>query len=618
MAESFDEDSFDNPYEDSYDDPYDDSLDDPYEEDPYEEDPYDDQYEDQYDDQYDSFYGEAADSNFASPAPSAGAGQRNNPRNLRKKRAAWRAHFHEPAKDDVAMAFDSLYAGNDRFANGSRSSAGSAYGDDPAYADPAYGDQPEDATGAETTRGNPREAFASQYEEKARKHRRHRRILITCLVIVLVLILGAAGVAFAYLSNIQNNLRSGIDDEIFDVLEKSEPGEPFYMLLLGTDGSSDRESSEEFADGNFRTDSIMLLRIDPQNKQVTAISFHRDTMVDLGEYGMQKLNAAYAIGGASYAVEVVSDLASVPISHYAEVDFDGFKEIVDALGGIEVDVPVEIDDDEAGGHLMPGYQTLDGDQALILCRSRHTYDEYGDGDQFRAANQRSVIVAIAKKILSTDLASMISTIQALSKYVDTDMSLEEIYTLANDMRGMDMSTDFYSATNPTTSEYIDDVWWEVTEEPEWSRMMARVKQGLPPTEETEIDEATGIVLSSSGDGSVDTEDGKEAPVMRGETVIIRNGTDVDGLGASAEEILADMGFTTDTGNANDTDYEETVVVYGSPDQAEEAQEIADELGVGTIVQNDQEYLYDGDFLVVIGTDWLQAHDAPAESDETDG
>ena len=94
-----------------------------------------------------------------------------------------------------------------------------------------------------------------------------------------------------------------------------------------------------------------------------------------------------------------------------------------ALGGVEVDVPMEIDDEDAGGHLDAGLQTLSGDQALILCRSRHAYDEYGDGDRYRAANQRLVLGAIAKKILSTDPATMANTISALSQYITTDFKV---------------------------------------------------------------------------------------------------------------------------------------------------------------------------------------------------
>ena len=190
-------------------------------------------------------------------------------------------------------------------------------------------------------------------------------------------------------------------------------------------------------------------------------------------------------------------LAGVPISHYAEINFDGFKDIVDALGGVEVDVPMEIDDEDAGGHLDAGLQTLSGDQALILCRSRHAYDEYGDGDSYRAANQRLVLSAIAKKILSADVATMASTVQALSQYVTTDLEISDIIGLAQTMQGLDPATDIYSAMEPTTSKYINDVWYEINNVDEWKKMMTRVNQGLPPTDEDIVDEMSNTVLALS-------------------------------------------------------------------------------------------------------------------------
>ena len=81
-------------------------------------------------------------------------------------------------------------------------------------------------------------------------------------------------------------------------------------------------------------------------------------------YGPNKLNASAAFGGAPLVVSTVSTFAGVPISHYASIDFDGFKDVVDALGGIEVDVPMEIDDADAGGHVDAGLQTLNGAQRV--------------------------------------------------------------------------------------------------------------------------------------------------------------------------------------------------------------------------------------------------------------
>lgn len=325
---------------------------------------------------------------------------------------------------------------------------------------------------------------------------------------VLVVCLGAA---FAYYQALSGNLHTGVDQDLRDSLVETDlANEPFYVLLMGTDGSNDRAASEEYAGDSFRADSMILARIDPVSKKVTMVSIHRDTLVDMGEYGNNKLNAAHALGGAALTVETVSKLAGVPISHYAEINFDGFKDIVDALGGVEVDVPMEIDDEDAGGYLAQGLQTLNGDQALILCRSRHAYDDIGGaGDSYRAANQRLVLSAIAKKILAADIATMASTVTALSQYLTTDLEITDIIGLAQSMQGLDPATDIYSAMEPTTSAYVDGIWYEYNDTTAWKAMMARVDKGLPPTEEDIVDEVSGTVLATTGAGSLDGEGEEE-------------------------------------------------------------------------------------------------------------
>lgn len=451
-----------------------------------------------------------------------------------------------------------------------------------------------------------REARPTARSAAPKKRRRFVPVLVTLLV--LFVLVGAG--AFAYFQVLEGNLHAGLDDDLKNVLVESDvTSEPFYMLLLGTDKSNDREASGEFGEA-YRSDSIMLLRVDPVDKKATLVSLHRDTLLDMGEYGNQKLNAAYALGGASYMVETVSKLAGVPISHYAEVNFDGFKDIVDALGGVEVNVPMEIDDADAGGHLDAGLQTLDGDQALILCRSRHAYDEFGDGDSYRAANQRLVLSAIAKKVLSSDIVTMTSTVQALSNYVTTDLSITEIVAIAQALNGMDVSKDLYSAMEPTTSLYIDgDGWYEINSLDEWKAMMARVDQGLPPTEDVEIDEASGTVLATTGDGSVDPSEESDSVqaegVQSGGTVVVRNGSGIDGVASEAAEKLSAEGYEVETGNADDFSYEETLIVYNESSQGAEAKRIASLLGIGRTQLNYGTYDFDGDFLVVVGSDWSQ-------------
>ena len=417
----------------------------------------------------------------------------------------------------------------------------------------------------------PRRVSRADYERTRARSR--RRTLVIALAVVGVLVLGGAGAAFAYYNVLSGNLHDGVSAELRNALVETDlANEPFYILLMGTDGSNDREASAEFAGDQFRSDSIILARIDPVDKKATLVSIHRDTLVDMGEYGQNKLNAAHAIGGAALTVKTVSKLAGVPISHYAEINFDGFKDIVDALGGVEVDVPMTIDDEDAGGHVDEGLQTLNGDQALILCRARHAYDEFGDGDRYRAANQRLVLSAIAKKILTSDAATMVGSVQALSQYVTTDLEITDILSIAQSMRGLDPEKDIYTAMEPTTSAYINGGWYEYLDAKAWKTMMSRVDQGLPPTEEDEIDETSGTVLATTGSGSVEGEKKDAAPTTSNEkkssTVVVKNGNGLAGAGAEAAEKLEACGYS-----------------------------------VGKAQQNTGEYVFDGDFLVVLGADW---------------
>lgn len=432
-------------------------------------------------------------------------------------------------------------------------------------------------------------------------------MITVVIAAILVVCLGGAGVAFAYYNGISANLHEGVTDDLRDQLVKTDlANEPFYMLLMGTDGSNDRSASAEYEGDQFRSDSLILARIDPVDNKVTLVSIHRDTLVDMGEYGQNKINAAHAIGGAALTVKTVSELAGVPISHYAEINFDGFRDIVNALGGVDVDVPMEIDDIDAGGYLAQGQQTLDGDQALILCRARHAYDDYGDGDTYRAANQRLVLSAIAKKILSADIGTMASTVTALSEYVTTDLEITDIIGLAQAMQGLDPASDIYSAMEPTTSAYVDGGWYEYTNTTAWKTMMDRINKGLPPTEEDVVDEYSGTVLATTGNGQVggsDTPGTVATTEPRTGNIVIKNGNGIAGAASVAAEKLEGVGYTVETGNANDFDYSQTIVIYNYANQANEAKEIATTIGVGKAQLNDGTYAFTGDFLVVLGSDW---------------
>ncbi|MBR5259984.1 MAG: LCP family protein [Eggerthellaceae bacterium] len=427
-------------------------------------------------------------------------------------------------------------------------------------------------------------------------------------VVVLCAILAVGVLGFAKLMDISSKMNEGVDAETEELLngmvDPLKTSDPFYMLLMGVDGSFKRGAGEMNDNEGTRSDSLMLVRIDPDNKQVTMVSIHRDMMVQIPGYGTQKINAAHAIGGPALAIKTVSDFAGVPISHYAEINFDAFEAMVDALGGVTVTVPMEINDYRAGGYVPAGEQTLNGEQALILCRSRHAYDAYGDGDTFRAVNQRMVIGAIIDKILSSDIATMVKTIEALSDYVVTDLDLKEIMGLAAAMIGMDIEEDLWSAMTPTTSLFTNNLWYEQIIQPDWDIMMERVDAGEPPVTETVVHE-TGTVIANAGSGGSGQTMGEgdtSEPVMHSGHVAVRNGTSVAGAATEFAAIIEKMGFTADTGDANNTGYNTTVVVYNDKANRAAALDISEELGIGLVLQNDGAYVFEGDFLVLIGWD----------------
>ncbi|MBQ9021670.1 MAG: LCP family protein, partial [Eggerthellaceae bacterium] len=199
-----------------------------------------------------------------------------------------------------------------------------------------------------------RDAAAARYSASQQSQRKNSDTLkkagLGLLITLAILGLGV----FGYMAAVNMRLSSGVDDSVKDVLVKTDlTREPFYMVLLGTDESIDRNETMS-TDGVYRTDTIILARLDPIEHHATLVSMQRDTQVDLPGYGIQKLNAAYTFGGPELAISTVSNIAGVGISHFVLIDMNGLQQVVDSLGGIDVNVPMEIWDDDAGGYLPAG------------------------------------------------------------------------------------------------------------------------------------------------------------------------------------------------------------------------------------------------------------------------
>lgn len=460
------------------------------------------------------------------------------------------------------------------------------------------------------SRGSSRAHYA-----QARSQRRTHRIVKTLLVCVIAVVVAAAGLGAAYLGNINSRLRKNIDSSLLGTLSKKGAGKPFYMLLLGVDKDEARAKGSEYgsSEGAYRSDSIMLVRIDPQKKKATLVSIPRDLRVDMGEYGTQKINAAYALGGPTLAVKTVQKLSGVKISHYAEIDMDGMEEVVDAVGGVTVNLGVAVKDPKYTKLDLPaGKVKLNGKKAALLCRARHAYDSYGAGDFYRAANQRAVIAAVAKKVLSSDVATMTKTVTAMADMVHTDMSATDVVSLASDMRGMDTSKDIMTGMAPTDSSYISGGWYEILRESAWEKMMARVEKGKSPYSSSDEDPTSGIAAASGSakkskssaadDSSSSDESASDVEPSFEGSVRVLNGSGISGLAGQSANSLANAGFEAVAGNAAETT-RETKVVYNGDDALAKAKGVIKTLGLDVEpIANDGSYVNTQDVIVILGSD----------------
>lgn len=424
----------------------------------------------------------------------------------------------------------------------------------------------------------------SQQRKKSQKASRRKKIIIIIGCIIAALCLSGV-LAYALVNCSLNNGMENIG------LTPTSLDKPFYMVLMGVDSSDERKAEEGGTDADFRSDSIILARIAADEKKVTLLSIHRDIEVDMGQYGTQKINAAHSVGGPELVIKCVSNLCGVNINHYAEINFEGFQAAVDNLGGVEVEVPMEIVD-ELAGYVPQGKVVLNGDQALALARSRHAFDDVGDGDKFRAANQRNLLSAIGKQVLSSDILTIAQVATDMSKYVKTDLNLNDVIGLAQLMKDLNPLTDVYHAMTPTEGVYTDGVWTEKLDKKELEKMMKKMDKGEPPAD-TQIDPSTGTIMSNGGG---------EQGNFNG-TVSVKNGTDIAGLAATASGKLYILGLTTDVGNADTQDYKTTTIVYDDDEYYEAAQAIKDKLGCGKVIKNTGEFAFTTNILVIIGTDF---------------
>ncbi len=242
-----------------------------------------------------------------------------------------------------------------------------------------------------------------------------RRLGCTGIFISLFLVISIIFVSvFGYVYNLSSKTEyQGEKQDIFAVLEEisHESAKVYNILLIGTDKAEN---------GKCRSDSMMMITIDREHEKIKMTSFMRDLWVEIPNEGNARLNAAFNKGGAELLTDTIYHNFKIKTDNYILVDFKMFEELIDAIGGVKVDITQkEADFINRTTHatVKAGENTLNGDYALIYCRIRKL-----DSDFYRTQRQRKVITAIIEQIKSQSIFETVSDVSGVLPLITTDIS----------------------------------------------------------------------------------------------------------------------------------------------------------------------------------------------------
>ncbi len=361
-------------------------------------------------------------------------------------------------------------------------------------------------------------------------------------------------------NNPSSDPASGIGPIISDEVLKPWAGrERVTMLILGIDERCDET-------GPTRTDTMMVLSLDPVSMAGTMLSIPRDLWVEIPGFGVEKINQAHRLGelydypegGPGLAIDTVEGLLGVNVRYYLTVNFDAFVEIIDEIGGIEVLVPEDINDtaypDNCYGYdpfyISAGEHDLDGQTALKYARTRATFG----GDVDRAGRQQQVIMAARDKILRLDMIPRLilqspALWAILQNNVRTNLAIDEIIQL-----GL-LAQEIPEGSIRTAVIDYDYVYNQVT--PDGQAVLVPIRENIRALRDQ--------LFSAPVVPTPVIENPAQSMAEEGARVAIYNGTPQFGLAGSTQAFLVDNDINiVEIGNADSSEYRTTQIIdYGS-------------------------------------------------------
>ncbi|MFB7942693.1 LCP family protein [Streptomyces sp. NPDC056049] len=341
--------------------------------------------------------------------------------------------------------------------------------------------------------------------------KRRRRIGIAVSGATAVLVLAGAGLGYVYLK-LDGNIQSvDINAQLGTDRPKNVDNGSMDILLLGSDSRSGDNGAYGKDEGGARSDTAMVLHVYEGHKKASVVSIPRDTLVDrpactdgqgnkvAGE-SRAMFNTAYEVGGPGCAVKTVEAMSGIRMDHYIEVDFTGFKKLIDTLGGVEITTTQAIKDSKSHLDLEPGTHTLDGEQSLGLVRTRKSV---GDGSdlgriQLQQAFMKAFIEQIKDLGVGTNPKKLLDLADAATKAITPDSELDSVQELMGFAQGLTgISADqVHMVTLPVRYDPRDP--YRVVPVEEKAELVWKALEGDRPipaaaTEDTATGKAEGVV-----------------------------------------------------------------------------------------------------------------------------
>ena len=430
-----------------------------------------------------------------------------------------------------------------------------------------------------------------------RRGRTARIIAGLAALAVIATALVGAGMEFLY-GRLQGNITaidiSGVLGRAPNTTVVDEAGnyQPLTILLMGSDsreGQPDARYGDPAIHSNARSDTTILLHVGADRSFATAVSIPRDTWVTIPECprsgsgelagGFEaKFNTAFEIGGPGCTMKLVEQMTGVQIDHFAVIDFIGFTNVVDALGGVEVCLTESVDDPDSDLVLPAGTSTVDGEQALAFVRARKTLSD--GSDLSRIKRQQAFLSSMVREATAAQVflnpIRLYSVLDAATSSLTTDPGLADrdvLQQTALSMRGVQPS-DITFLTMPWVergdganvvmdTERAAGVWASISNDVPWKK---------PKRSSTKNDDA-------SADGAALTVSPSNIPVL------VLNGSGVAGRAGETSAVLAEAGFVIiGVDDADRSDYARTEVRY-APGALESARTVAAALPGSTLVED---------------------------------